>query len=92
MFQLAKLLPQSILAKHRDKVFQLEVMLFGVAGFLSSPEDDYSKLLKKEFVFLKHKYKLVEMDVFQWKFMRLRPAGFPTVRLAQLAQLIYFLK
>ncbi len=51
MFQLAKLLPQSILAKHRDKVFQLEAMLFGVAGFLSSPEDDYSKLLKKEFVF-----------------------------------------
>lgn len=89
MFQLAKLLPLSVLAKHRDSVFQLEAMLFGVAGFLSQPVDNYSSSLHKEFLFLQHKYSLEQMDKSSWKFMRLRPAGFPTVRLAQIAQLTH---
>nr|MBC8409548.1 DUF2851 family protein [Paracoccaceae bacterium] len=89
MFQLATLLPQKILAKHRGNVFQLESLLFGVAGFLNEPKDNYSKQLSKEFRFLKHKYQLTEMQESQWKFLRLRPASFPTIRLAQLANLIH---
>lgn len=89
MFQLATLLPQKILVKHRSNVFQLESLLFGIAGFLNEPKDNYSKQLSKEFRFLKHKYQLTEMQECQWRFLRLRPASFPTIRLAQLANLIH---
>ena len=85
--QLAKRIPWKVLSKHQDNLFQLEAVLFGTAGFLSNPKDDYQKQLKKEFDFLSHKYQLKTLDVSVWKFLRLRPANFPTVRLAQLAAL-----
>jgi len=88
MTQLSNKLPFRILSKHRDSLFQIEAMLFGVSGFLEDVYDDYGLSLKKEFSFLKHKYSLDVMDVNLWMFMRLRPSSFPTVRIAQLAQLI----
>jgi hypothetical protein len=45
--------------------------------------------LQNEFEFLKNKYKLKELDPCLWKFLRLRPANFPTVRLWQFAMLIH---
>ena len=84
---LSRLLPYSVIRKHKNNVFQLESLFFGVAGFLKSPNDVYSDTLKKEFTYLKHKYNLEEMDVSSWKFLRLRPANFPTIRLAQLSVL-----
>lgn len=89
MYSLSKMLPFNILLKHKNNLFQIESLLFGVAGFLNEVYDDYGKLLKKEFSFLKHKYSLDEMEVSQWFFMRLRPSSFPTVRIAQLAKLIF---
>ena len=88
MYYLSRLLPFKILSKHKNNLFQMESLLFGVAGFLKNIHDDYGSLLRKEFLFLKHKYKLEEMEVSQWFFMRLRPSSFPTVRIAQLAKLI----
>lgn len=88
MFQLACQLPQKLLAKHRRDSLQLEALLFGVAGFLEEAKDDYSFQLRKEFQFLKHKYQLGVMQRSSWKFLRLRPAAFPTLRIAQLAQLM----
>lgn len=88
--QLAKRIPWKVLSKHQDNLFQLEALLFGTAGFLSNPKDDYQKALNKEFDFLSHKYQLNLLDVSVWKFLRLRPANFPTIRLAQLAALFQF--
>ena len=85
--QLAKQTSWKMLAKHQDNLFQLEAILFGNAGFLKNPKDDYSQQLRKEFAFLQHKYKLKPMDEKLWKFMRLRPANFPTIRISQLASL-----
>ncbi len=85
--QLAKRIRWKVLSKHQDNLFQLEALLFGTAGFLAEPKDDYQKELKKEFDFLSHKYQLKPLDASVWKFLRLRPANFPTVRLAQLAAL-----
>ena len=85
--QLAKRIPWKVLSKHQDNLFQLEALLFGTSGFLSNPKDDYHRELKKEFDFLSHKYQLKPLDVSVWKFLRLRPANFPTIRLAQLATL-----
>lgn len=87
---LARSLPLRLLAKHKDHLFQLEALLFGQAGFLDGPfDDEYPRALAKEYRFLQHKYDLQPLAAAQWKFFRLRPAGFPTVRLAQFAALIH---
>lgn len=87
---LTRSLPQRILAKHRNNLFQLEALLFGQAGFLMETfEDDYPKRLQKEYYFLRKKYSLKSMHKSMWKFLRLRPANFPTLRLAQFAELIH---
>lgn len=89
--RLAQQLPLKILQKHRDQPLQLEALVFGMAGFLEdTPADAYQATLQKEFQFLSAKYQLKDkvMAQHQWKLLRLRPANFPTVRLAQFAQLI----
>ncbi|NWJ50400.1 MAG: DUF2851 family protein [Bacteroidetes bacterium] len=76
----------SIIQRHRSNLFQLEALLFGVAGFLEEKfDDEYPNRLKLEFEFLRKKYDLEPMPVHHWQFLRMRPAGFPTIRLAQFA-------
>lgn len=89
--ELGKSLPLMTLLKHRDNIMQMEALLFGQAGFLEEEiGDEYFHTLKKEYEFLKHKYQLDQrLNQFRWKFLRLRPANFPTVRIAQLATLLY---
>lgn len=83
-------LPFERLAQASDDVFRIEALLFGQAGFLSeSHSDDYPRALLEEYSFLKHKYALVPIAQNYWKFARMRPANFPTIRLAQLSQLLH---
>jgi hypothetical protein len=88
---LAKSIPLNTLLRHKDNLLQIEALLFGQAGFLSASlfDDAYFNALKKEYLFLRKKYELKPMENHLWQFMRLRPAGFPTVRIAQLAGLIF---
>lgn len=87
---LARSLPLNIIAKHKNSLFQIEALLFGQAGFLNSKEgDDYYKELRKEYSFFRNKFQLQPIDNFLWKFLRLRPANFPTIRIAQFASLLY---
>ncbi len=86
---IAQSMPINILAKHKQQIHQLEALLFGQAGLLEKEFDEhYPKLLQKEYRFLKKKYQLktVHQPVF---FLRMRPANFPSLRLAQLAMLIH---
>jgi hypothetical protein len=88
--RLAEVIPQKILLKHNQEL-QVEALLFGQAGFLDDKKhDSYFTLLKREYDLLGKKYSLLEsrMNRSQWKFLRLRPANFPTIRIAQLAALI----
>ena len=86
---LAKAIPLKVLQKHRDQLLQLEALLFGQSGLLNET-DVYSNQLKKEYTFLAAKYRLPQpMDVSRWKFLRLRPPNFPTIRIAQIAALIH---
>jgi len=90
--QLAQLLPYKILRKHGDKLLQMEALLFGQAGFLEETyDDDYHHLLKREYNLLRQKYNLSDrrLNKTQWKFLRLRPANFPTIRLAEFASLMF---
>ncbi|RYE57179.1 MAG: DUF2851 family protein [Sphingobacteriales bacterium] len=86
---LANVLPLQLLNKHSDSAVQVEAMVFGQAGFLENIEvdDEHAQLLKAEYKFLKLKYNLKPIEVSVWKFLRMRPASFPTIRLAQFAAL-----
>ena len=87
---LANILPFKTLLKHADNLLQVEAMLFGCAGFLEEDfTEDYPNLLKREFAVMKAKFGLLTMPAERWKFMRMRPSNFPTLRLAQLAQMIH---
>lgn len=78
----------NILAKHKSNIHQLEALLLGQANLLDEVfEEEYPKLLQREYTFLKAKYKLRPIDL-PIHFLRMRPGNFPTIRLAQLAMLI----
>lgn len=86
---LARSLPQQILGKHKNSPLQTEALLFGQAGLLNEEQQDvYTSLLTKEYHFLKKKYSLKPIDSYLWKFLRLRPQNFPTLRIAQFSALI----
>ena len=87
---LAKSLLLKALAKHKNHLLQLEAMLFGQAGMLDVDfADGYPKALKKEYEFLRKKFSLSPLQSSPWKFLRLRPSNFPTLRIAQFAGLIH---
>ena len=87
---LAGILPYKTLLKHADNLLQVEAMLFGCAGFLEKDfSEEYPMLLKREFSVMRAKFNLLVMLAERWKFMRMRPSNFPTIRLAQMAQLIH---
>jgi len=88
-FLLAKSLPVKVWAKHQNDLLQMEALLFGQAGFLEEKfDDDYPNQLRKEYLYLKRLHNLEPLHKSVWKFLRLRPSHFPTVRLAQLAALM----
>jgi len=89
-YQLSALTPLHVIAKHKNNLQQLEALMLGQAGFLDKAyHEEYMQTLQREYAFLKNKYKLVSLPVHVWKFGRMRPANFPTVRLVQLAALIH---
>jgi hypothetical protein len=86
--KIAQSIPVNILAKHKNQVQQLEALLMGQAALLDKIfEDDYPNMLRREYVFLQKKYGLIKAHAPLY-FLRMRPANFPTVRLAQLAMLV----
>ncbi len=88
-FLLAKSLPVKVWAKHQDDRLQTEALVFGQAGFLNDKfDDDYPNQLRKEYNYLKRLHHLEPLEKHIWKFLRLRPSNFPTIRLAQLAALM----
>ena len=88
---LAKSLPIQTISKHKNDLFQIEALLFGQSGLLNESllGDDYYLSLRNEYSYLYKKYGLSGIEAYLWKFMRLRPINFPTIRIAQLAMLIH---
>lgn len=89
--RLARSIPRKIILKHMDSPFQIESLFFGQAGFLDSLSDQYAKKLHQEYLFLAHKYQIGrnKLKRSDWRFLRMRPANFPTLRLAQWVTLLY---
>lgn len=87
---LATAAPAKLLNKHGDNLFQLEALLFGQSGLLNQDFiEDYPQRLKMEYIYWKNTYHLEPLPAAMWKFMRMRPANFPTLRIAQLAMLMF---
>ena len=88
--QLARSLPLTTIQRHRDSLFQIEALLFGQAGMLEKVfNDSYPNRLKKEYGFLREKYDLQPIAYSSWNFGGIRPANFPSIRLAQFALLLH---
>jgi hypothetical protein len=91
---LASALPFRIIRKHSDSRFQIEALLYGTAGMLDEGlfkealNDRYYTDLIKEYKILSAKYSLRPVHGWIWKFSRLRPANFPTLRISQLAAML----
>jgi Protein of unknown function (DUF2851) len=87
--KVAQSLPLTLLAKHKNNVIGIEALLLGQAGLLKNNfSEKYPQMLQKEYNFLCKKYQLKAVDG-QLCFLRMRPANFPSIRLAQLAMLIH---
>jgi hypothetical protein len=90
--RLAQALPYRVLRKHAPDLLATEALLLGQAGWLAGDlADPYLQRLQAEHRFLAHKHDLAphQLARHEWKLLRLRPANFPPVRLAQLAALIH---
>lgn len=86
---LAFSLGRQILAKYQDQPKCIEALIFGQAGFLEQDfAAGYPLALKAEYQFLRKKHNLQPINVSLWKFLRMRPQNFPTIRLAQFAALM----
>jgi hypothetical protein len=86
--EMARSIPYALLLKNGSQMHLIEALLFGQAGLLEGKNDaGYFERLQKDYLFLKQKYGLVPVCL-PLHFLRMRPACFPTVRLAQLAVLV----
>jgi hypothetical protein len=87
--KIARSIPITVLSKHKNQIHQLEALLLGQAGLLEENfSEDYPKMLQREYHFHNAKYGLQPPQA-QLFFLRMRPANFPTIRLAQLAMLVH---
>ena len=84
---LAKSFPFKNLQEINRKAENLEAFLFGQAGCLNDPTDEFHQMLANEYQFLRHKYNLTSLENHHFKLLRLRPPNFPTIRISQLSSL-----
>ncbi|MFC4873855.1 DUF2851 family protein [Negadavirga shengliensis] len=90
MLKLAKSLSFKLLKKNSGRPEIQEALVFGQAGMLNAEQgDEYYRKLRQEYLFLVKKYNL-KNGVYpgEWKFMKVRPSNYPTIRLAQVAVLL----
>ena len=92
--RLSELLPIQMIHKYDQQAQMVEALFFGYAGLL---DNDSSQLVQEEvsrnWKFLRHKHKIADvLPPHLWKFLRLRPANFPTVRIAQASDVVQRVK
>lgn len=88
--QAGKQLDFSIVRKESHDLERLEALFFGMCGLLDETTittEFYHQKLLLDYNYLKHKYQLKES--LKCSFSGLRPQGFPTLRLSQLAMLYH---
>ncbi|TVZ51642.1 DUF2851 family protein [Dokdonia sp. Hel_I_53] len=87
---LAQQIDYSIVRKNAQEPFRLEALFMGMGELLPQETiDSYPLQLQAEFDYLKQKFSLSKELTLPLQFYGLRPANFPTIRLAQIAQLYH---
>lgn len=88
MERLAQHIPLKLLRSIRDDTNAVEALFFGLAGLLNKVFiDAYPVALQKHFSHLAVKHRLHGMDQKSWAWGGMRPANFPTIRIAQFVKL-----
>lgn len=88
--RVARAIPYAALLRLRERLLSLEAILFGQAGFLDGEwHDEYVLQLQSEYLFQQHRLKLKPVVHPGWKFLRMRPANFPTLRMAQFSMVLH---
>lgn len=84
-------IPGDILFQNRDSLRALEAILFGQAGFLNKAQlnGPYDQDLYRRYSLERNKILTQPIEKHMWKFLRLRPASFPTLRISQFASLLH---
>lgn len=86
---LAKSTDIKLLARWKDNPTRIEALLMGQAGLLDECfQDDYPRQLQLDYETLRKGAKLTPISGYLWKFFRIRPSSFPTLRISQFAQLV----
>lgn len=88
---LVKGVPFPLVKDHRDSLSDLEAFFFGQSGLLLSARElgPYPSSLWNRFTELKGTFTEKPLPRHLWKFLRLRPPSFPTLRISQFASLIH---
>ena len=89
--RLAKSLPLKVVLKHQSSPIQIEALFLGQAGLLEEErenKEEYYTKLRKEYFFLRKKYKLKTLEPYIFKSLRIRPNNFPHIKILQLAGII----
>ena len=90
---LAQAIPWAIVREHREDLHVLEALFFGQSGLLPiHPKHEYVQGLKMTYIEMNNSLGLKPLNKVVWKFARMRPAGFPTLRIAQLCKWLHLHK
>ena len=86
---LAKATDRRFLARWKDNPQRIEALLMGQAGLLEGFfEDDYPRRLQADYEAIRAGSQLQPIGGQLWKFYRMRPSSFPTIRISQFASLV----
>ena len=87
---LAGSIPLKFILRNRKNPLTINAAFFGQAGFLDEliTDDPYYEMLMREYQSLKEILPQPLPEKYMWKFMRSRPAGFPTARIPQFLNLV----
>ncbi len=87
---LAASVPLKFVLKNRKNPLSINAAFFGQAGFLDEliSDDPYFEMLMREYTSIREILPPAVLQKYHWKFMRSRPAGFPTARIPQFLNLV----
>ncbi|MGM0477786.1 MAG: DUF2851 family protein [Bacteroidota bacterium] len=88
--ELAQRIDPVIVERERWNITRLSALFFGVAGLLNvNYSHPYVTRMQRDWMHMKRKYNLQEMQTASWKFSGVRPYSFPTLKIAQLIAILH---
>ncbi len=86
---LAQRVPLDIIGKKADEEYKIEALLYGAAGMLDEGDDDYTNRLRLFYKSAAATFDIKRLTGTEWKYSKMRPPSFPTIRISQISQLLF---